>query len=320
MHRERFDHVVLGAGLRGLAAALAHRRERPEASLLVIDAAPHAGGSVRTQRSNGFVCELGPFAFARGEIAPLLAALDRPPPLVEPLPEGRRGWRFDGGAPTEGAGDPLPVSFASGTEELPQACRRELGAALRLGRTAAALRPTAAGWEIELGGEAATCIDAARVTLALPATASARLLGAFDRELPNVAARVGAEPRAFVFVGGHGGAWRELRGHGVLPTEAVDTPVAELLFCTQVFARRALSGRTLVRAEVAAADAGDAALVPLVLATLQAWTGVGLAAPSSNVAFSKVHRFAVDADPGAAVELQTRLGAVAARCTGLALA
>lgn len=316
MQRERFDHVVLGAGLRGLAAALAHRRERPDAGLLVVDAAPWVGGSVRTQRSSGFVCELGPFAFARDQIAPLLAALDRPPPLVEPLPEGRRGLCFDGTTRLEVPVDPLPVSFASGAEELPQACRRELGAAVRLGRAAVALRPVAAGWEIDLGGETATTIDAARVTLALPATASARLLGVFDRHLPNVADRVGAASRAFVFVGGFGGAWRELRGHGVLPTEAVDAPVTELVFCTQVFARRALPGRTLVRAEVAPADADDAALVPLVRKTLQAWTGVELAAP----AFTKVHRFAVDADPGAAVELQTRLGAVAARCGGLALA
>ena len=28
---------------------------------------------MQTQRSNGFVCELGPFAFARAEVEPLLA-------------------------------------------------------------------------------------------------------------------------------------------------------------------------------------------------------------------------------------------------------
>jgi len=44
MDAERFDHVVLGAGLRGLHAALHARRTQPAASLLLVDAAPRAGG------------------------------------------------------------------------------------------------------------------------------------------------------------------------------------------------------------------------------------------------------------------------------------
>ncbi|MBL8754904.1 MAG: NAD(P)-binding protein, partial [Planctomycetes bacterium] len=51
MHCEPFDHIVLGAGLRGLRAALELRRTTPTANLLVVEAEPAPGGSVRTQRT-----------------------------------------------------------------------------------------------------------------------------------------------------------------------------------------------------------------------------------------------------------------------------
>lgn len=307
MEPEPFDHVVLGAGLRGLGAALRQRRAAPGATLLVVDAAARAGGQVQTQRSNGFVCELGPFAFLRQELEPVLAQLDAPPRLVEPLAEGRRGWRFDGAGLVPTEVEPVPVACPSGNEELVQACRRALGPALRLGRPVTALLPHGAGVDVVLGGDVASRLRARKLTLALPAAAAAALLAPFDRALTPVAARLGGEPRAFVFLGGHAGDAPELRGYGIVPDPTVATAVAEVIVCTQVFAQRALPGRCLVRIELAASG-DDAALVAAASTTLAQWTGTQAAWP-----FTKVHRFVANGgDPAAAVECRARLAAVAA--------
>ena len=45
------------------------------------------------------------------------------------------------------------MSFPSGSEELVQACRRELGDTLWLGREVNAVQPTEAGWQVTLAGE-----------------------------------------------------------------------------------------------------------------------------------------------------------------------
>jgi protoporphyrinogen oxidase len=315
---ERFDQVVLGAGLAGLLAALRQRRTAPDARLLVVDAAPRAGGAVQTLRSNGFVCELGPFAFAREEVAPLLAALQRPPTPIEPLPAGRSGSRFTGAALAPVAVAPLPVAFASGNEALVQACRRELGPTLRLGRAVTAIRAGDGGVELELGGETPTRCAADRLTLALPTAAAARLLAPYDRDLLPTAARLGGTPRAFVFLGGHGGDAPELRGYGIVPDDGIDTEVAEAIFCTQAFAGRALPGRCLVRLELAAAPAGvsDAALAATAVQELRRWTGT-----TADFPFTKVHRFAADADTAAAAaECRARLHAAAARLGGVTIA
>lgn len=317
MDAESFDLVVIGAGLRGLGAALASRRSDPHAALLVVDRAPRVGGEVQTLRSNGFVCELGPFAFARDDVAPLLSLLAHPPRLVEALPTAARGHRYDGNRLLSVDVDPTPVSFASGTEELPQACRRELGAVLRLGRTATAVQVHAHGFELTLGGEVPGRVRARRLTLALPPAAAGELLAPFDRELAACAGRIGAEPRAFVFLGGHRADAPELHGFGIAPADGVDSPVAETVFCTEVFAQRALPGRLLLRAEVAgAAVAGDdAAVIAAVEAELRRWTGT-----TAKLPFAKVHRFAVPADAAAEVECRTRLAALAARIDGLSVA
>jgi protoporphyrinogen oxidase len=317
MDAERFEHIVLGAGLRGLQAALRIRRGHPTASLLVVDAAPRAGGAVRTQRSNGFVCELGPFAFAADELAPWLAALQQPPRTVAALESGRQGCRFDGTRMHPIDAEPLPVSFATGAEELVQACRRDLGAALRLGRAATALHPGDTGWEVELGGEAPSRLAAGALTIALPTSATALLLAGCDRELAACAQRLVDEHRAFVFFGGHGSDAPELRGHGIVPTGDLDTPCAEMIFCTQVFAQRALPGRFLVRIELAgaAASADDATAVAIAEAELRRWTGTRAPLP-----FAKLHRFTIEAEDAALVECRVRLQALAGRSDTLRLA
>lgn len=317
MDGERFDHVVLGAGLRGLGAALQARRDHPSAVLLVVDQAPRAGGQVQTQRSNGFVCELGPFAFAADELAPRLGLLSQPPRPAAPLPTGHHGSVFDGNGLVAVAVDPVPTSFASGAEELVQAMRRELGPALRLGRAATALHPVPGGWQVTLGGERPSQLTTEHLTLALPAGAAARLLSTFDRALAAGAGRLAEPTRAFVFFGGHGGDAPELRGYGIVPAASVATPCTEVIFCTKVFAQRALPGRFLARMELTGPIAAgtDADLIAAAGAELRRWTGTRAPLP-----FTKVHRFLGQADPAAEVECRSRLAAVAERLRGLTLA
>ena len=51
--------VVIGAGVTGLAAALRLREHAPSTDVVVLEAAPRAGGTVATERSGGFVAEIG---------------------------------------------------------------------------------------------------------------------------------------------------------------------------------------------------------------------------------------------------------------------
>lgn len=313
--QQAFDIAILGAGRRGLGAALEARRQRPEARLVVIEAAPQPGGSIRTQRSNGFVCELGPFAFDPAEIEPSLALLSRPPAPVRCATTA--GHVFTGSGLVAAPVEPSPVSFAAGCEELVQAYRRELGPHLLLGRRVTGLAPEAAAWRIELGGEAATTLECTEVVLATPVRESARLLGALDRELPPVAARITDETGAYAFFGGHGSDAPELTGYGIVPGDGVVSPLVEAIFCHAAFANRALPGRFLVRCELRGAllADGDPALLDAAAAELRRWTGTRARFP-----FTKLHRFATASDGAPAVECEVRLRGLTTRMRGLSLA
>lgn len=314
---ERIEHLVLGAGSRGLGAALRIRREQTGPSLCVVDAAARPGGSIRSQRTNGFTCELGPFAFAETEIAPLLALLDRPPRTV--AAEVRTGAEFDGTGLHDVAVEPTPVSFGSGCEELAQACRRELGDRLLLGRAAGALRPLEAGFQVDLTGEVPATLRCGRLVLALPLAITATLLAGYDPALADVAGRLTVEPRAHVFLGGLDGDCAALTGYGVVPGAGVESPVAETIYCSNVFARRCLPGRFLLRSELAgevvAAAAGDDALVAAAVAELRRWTGC-----RAEFGFTKVHRFGTVRRDATWAECRTRLRALAGSVPGLEIA
>lgn len=313
------DLIVLGSGQRGLGVALGAIRQDPDQRVLVVDRAPQPGGQTRTQRSNGFACELGPFAFTRDEVQPLLDLLRQPPTLVALRPEARTGHVFTGTGLVPVDTDPQPISFASGCEELVQACRRELGTRLHLGREATRAEPATvasgtAGWVVELGGEAPTRLTTCKLVLALPLSAAADLLARLDPELAPGASRIRTEPRAFAFFGGHAGDAPEQRGYGIVAADGLDSPLAEVIFCTQAFAGRALPGRFLVRCEVAgpllAGD--DHAVLAGAEAELRRWTGLRAA-----IGFTKLHRFAVDVEDGAVVECRVRLRGIAGRTPGL---
>ena len=88
--------VVIGAGVAGLAAAHALRqraaRERRPLDLLVLEAAPRAGGHIGTLREDGFLVESGPNGFLSGEPATegLIEELGLGSRLIEAGPESRR--------------------------------------------------------------------------------------------------------------------------------------------------------------------------------------------------------------------------------------
>jgi len=58
-----YDLVVIGGGPAGLSHAFWRLRERPDLRLLVLEAAPRAGGWVQTVHVDGFQLELGPQGF-----------------------------------------------------------------------------------------------------------------------------------------------------------------------------------------------------------------------------------------------------------------
>lgn len=313
---EEFDVVVVGAGLRGLTAALRIRRDQPSARLLVVDAAAQPGGSVRTQRTNGFVCELGPFAFRESELATIQGLLQRPPSPIPCLPGASVGAVFTGEALEPVAVDPPPWSFRSGNEELVQACRRELGAAFRLGRATVTV-DRIESFVITLGGEVPTRLLARQLVLALPHQAAGRLLGRFDPALAAVAERVTASPSAMAFLGGSQAEATTLRGYGILPAEGVATPVREVIFCSEVFPGRALPGRFLLRAELGDLEpaASDDDVLQLAEAEVRRWTGT-----PAEFGLRKLHRFQAEVGDGALVECRIRLRDLALRLPGLTIA
>src|SRR5439155_8611588 len=139
-----WDLLVVGGGLRGLVAALQGLRTGKR--VRVLERLPNPGGSTRTLRSEGFVCELGPLAWLPSELAPVLAVLRAPPPLVAVQASARHGFCWDGRglAPVPVEGEPR--TGRGGAENLVTALRTELGAALVLGREVVGLHPGVAGW------------------------------------------------------------------------------------------------------------------------------------------------------------------------------
>ncbi|MBP8300144.1 MAG: NAD(P)-binding protein [Planctomycetes bacterium] len=308
------DLLIVGAGLRGLRAALTNRREHPTANLALVEEQPQPGGTFRTQRSNGFACELGPFAVTRDEVDPLLALLPQPPPLIGIQPSARQGWLWNGTERTAVAVDPEPWSFRSGIEEVVQHARRELGTALRLGRAVTATRPTPTGWEVELGGEVPSILRTRELHFCTPVATTSRLLAPLDPALGHVAERLESEPRAFAFFGGYQQDLPELTGYGMVPTDDLTSPVQEVIFCAQVFPGRALPGQALIRVELAGALLAeqDTAVLAAAEQELRRWTGC-----RGRLGFTKLHRFTTEVVDGAHIECRTRLRGLCARAPGL---
>lgn len=309
-----FERLVLGAGRRGLLAAL----RAPTSGVLVVDAAFQPGGRIRTTRTNGYLCEHGPFAFSDAELTPWRELLPRMPTPIASLPGAGSGLLFDGQL-RPFAIDAPPWTFRTGNEELVQAARRALPNAFRLGRPVARIdRPEGASpsFEVELAGEVPSVVRGREVVLALPTRVAARLLGAFDPRLAEVGERIQQRARALAWFGGDAAEFPEAVGFGIVPAAGLATPLAEVIFCSSVFAGRALAGRFLVRCEVALGDGDDdGTALAIAERELRAWTGT-----KAPFALRKVERFVVDVEDGALIECRVRLRDLVQRVPGLALA
>lgn len=313
-----FDVIVVGAGLRGLHYALRTRAAHPDTNILVVEALPWPGGDVRTQRSNGFTCELGAFAFTRKELEPLLELLSKPPRIMASNEQAKTGWLFDGEQRRSLRVEPEPCSFPTGCEDVVQGYRRELGSCLRLGRAVTQVRPNEdGGFIVTLGGEVPTDLQTSELVLATSATSSARILGGIEPELPQLAEQEQREQRAFVWFGGLSKDAPELHGYGVLPHLKVESPMTEAIFCTQVFANRAMADRFLVRAEITMTELpeDDDEVVRITEAELRRWT-----LTKARFGFTKVHRFTTSVHDGCQVECRTRVDEIAKRVPGISLA
>lgn len=313
-----FDVIVVGAGLRGLHHALRTRMDSPAKKVLLVEAQPWPGDDVRTQRSNGFTCELGTFAFTRDELEPLLKPLSKPPRILASNEGAKTGWLFDGEHRRALRVEPEPCSFPTGCEDIVQAYRRELGSDLRLGRPVTQVQPKAdGGFAVTLGGEVPTNLHAKELVLATSATASARMLGPIEPELPQIAEQQQHEQRAFVWFGGLSKDTPELHGYGMLPHERVDSPITEIIFCTEVFANRAMPDRCLARVEVAMTELpeNDVEVTDITETELRRWT-----LTKAPFGFTKVHRFNTTVHDGCQVECLTRIDEIAKRVPGISIA
>jgi oxygen-dependent protoporphyrinogen oxidase len=67
--------VIAGGGIAGLSIAWAIKQRAPEIDVLVLERGLRAGGNIRTERSDGYVCESGPDGFL--DNAPATMALVR---------------------------------------------------------------------------------------------------------------------------------------------------------------------------------------------------------------------------------------------------
>ena len=313
-----FDTIVVGAGMRGLQACLRTKTDRPEARILLVEARPWPGGDVRSQRSNGLTCELGPFAFSRDELQPMLELLSQPPRVIGSKDGAKTGWMFDGEQRRPLRIEPEPCSFPTGCEDIVQSYRRELGSCLRLGRAVTTIAPADnGGFTVTLGGEVPSQLQSDELIIATAPTAAARMLGAFEPELSSVAEHEHLEHRAFVWFGGLSKDAPELRGYGVLPHPQLASPLAELIFCTEVFANRAMPDRFLVRAEMNGIELpdDDQAATHIAEAELRRWT-----LTQARFGFTKVHRFGNITKDDAYGECQARLSDLVQRVPNLSLA
>ena len=85
--------LIIGGGPAGLAAAFWRRQQEPDTDLVVLEASAHPGGWVRTERRDGYLCELGPQAVRPSpELDALVAALGIQEALRPASPSAKTRW------------------------------------------------------------------------------------------------------------------------------------------------------------------------------------------------------------------------------------
>jgi len=95
--------VIAGAGIAGLSIAWAIQRRAPEVDVVVLERSPRAGGNIRTEHIDGYVCESGPDGFldnAPATIA-LVGELGLSSRLLPSNDQARRRYIFRNGRLSE---------------------------------------------------------------------------------------------------------------------------------------------------------------------------------------------------------------------------
>jgi oxygen-dependent protoporphyrinogen oxidase len=134
MHREKSSKriVVVGAGVTGLTAAWKLRREGHAVS--IIERSEHAGGSIRTTRTDGWIVEAGPNTMLVNE-QPLLdffAEIGLEPDLLEASKEANKRYIVRRGTPVAAPmslGQFLGTPLLSGGAKLRLLCEPFVGRA-----------------------------------------------------------------------------------------------------------------------------------------------------------------------------------------------
>ena len=110
--------VVVGGGIAGLATAWLVRMRAAQASLPieleVLEAEPGAGGYTRSERIDGFLCEIGPNGFLDNEprTLELVSLLGLEPRLARARPESAHRFIYRGGKLREVPAKPLAFALS----------------------------------------------------------------------------------------------------------------------------------------------------------------------------------------------------------------
>lgn len=282
--------AVVGGGITGLAAAWELTRGGAEA--VVLEAEPHPGGVIVTERREGFVVEGGPDGFlaAEPELQQLAAEVGIADRLVdqlargsflwtgrrlEPLPEGRAAAVL---GITGIAREDLHkgfLSFATGMADVIEAVAARLGPAVQYSNAVTSIIPSRGGYRITLTDGAVVEPDG--VILAMPAWMAARLLAGLGVPLARELDGVVYHPSLTVSL-----AYRQEQLHGTLEgTGFVAEPesngvVRACTFASAKYPGRAPMGSLLLRAFLTPGDGDAAALAHTQLAPILGLSGMPL--------------------------------------------
>ena len=105
--------IVIGAGVSGLAAALALKKRGLD--VIVLEAEPRVGGVVRTYRQDGFLCEAGPntLMLSKGEVADFLAETGLLASALDAAPLAKKRFVVQNGKLVALPGSPLSFIASS---------------------------------------------------------------------------------------------------------------------------------------------------------------------------------------------------------------
>lgn len=149
---------------------------------------------------------------------------------------------------------PVLCTFRSGMSGIADKLAQVLGGVLQLGTPVASLRPDGDGWSVGLGGGQPRTVRAREVVLAVPSSAAAAIVAAFDQPLAVELQRIRNASVASVYVGAPASQFAHpLDGFGCLAPK-LDSTLLGVLLCSSVFPRQAPEGHAMLRVMTGGVD------------------------------------------------------------------